>query len=144
MPRDEGTMAQSAERTLQGELPHRDFDEGYTGLESYWNALAFRLFGTELISMRYAMFPFFLAWVACVFLIAARFMPPWAAGGLTLLAVAWGPPNYTAPAPSWYNLFFATFGVAAVFRYIDGQQRRWLRLAGLFGGISFLFKQPQA
>ena len=39
---DEGTLAQSAERLLQGELPHRDFDELYTGGLTWLNAAAFR------------------------------------------------------------------------------------------------------
>src|SRR2546427_5614709 len=30
-PEDEGTLGQSAERVLQGELPQRDFDDVYTG-----------------------------------------------------------------------------------------------------------------
>src|SRR3989454_5257856 len=31
VPHDAGSLAQSAERVLAGELPHRDFDEIYTG-----------------------------------------------------------------------------------------------------------------
>jgi hypothetical protein len=42
--------------------------------------------------------------------------------------------------PSWYNLFFATFGLAALLRYVEVQSRRWLLVAGICGGISFLFK----
>jgi len=42
--------------------------------------------------------------------------------------------------PSWYNLFFATFGLAALLRYTEVQSRRWLIVAGICGGISFLFK----
>lgn len=30
IPHDEGALAQSAERVLLGQLPHRDFDELYT------------------------------------------------------------------------------------------------------------------
>ena len=62
------------------------------------------------------------------------------AGAVTLLAVAWSIPNYSAAMPSWYNLFFATFGLAALLRYIETQKRRWLLAAGLCGGISCLFK----
>src|SRR5215813_10887577 len=53
VPSDEGTFGQSAERVLQGELPHKDFDEGYTGGLTYLNALAFRVLGTNLASLRY-------------------------------------------------------------------------------------------
>jgi hypothetical protein len=42
--------------------------------------------------------------------------------------------------PSYYNLFLATFGTAALFRHIEGGGRRWLVLAGCCGGLSFLVK----
>jgi hypothetical protein len=35
VPHDEGRLGQSAERILVGELPHRDFDDPYTGGLSY-------------------------------------------------------------------------------------------------------------
>jgi Dolichyl-phosphate-mannose-protein mannosyltransferase len=69
-----------------------------------------------------------------------RFVSAPFAAATTLVAVAWGPPNFATPMPSWYNLFFATFGVAALLRYIEVQSRRWLLIAGICGGISFLFK----
>ena len=47
IPSDEGTFGQSAERVLQGELPHKDFDEGYTGGLTHLHALAFRVAGNQ-------------------------------------------------------------------------------------------------
>src|SRR4051812_31709263 len=38
IPHDDGALAQSAERVLQGQLPHRDFDELYTGGLTFLNA----------------------------------------------------------------------------------------------------------
>jgi hypothetical protein len=140
VPHDDGSLAQSAERLLRGELPHRDFDDIYTGGLSYLNAGAFRLFGTTLLSMRVVLFVVFLAWVPVVYYLASRFVAPLAAGGVTLLAVVWSLPNYSAPMPSWYNLFLATFGVAALFRHMESRRRRWLVVAGLAGGLSFLVK----
>ncbi len=140
IPSDEGTLAESADRVLHGELPHRDYHEGYTGGLSYLNAAAFRLFGTNLASMRYMLFLFFLAWVPANYYAASRFVSAPVAGAVTLLAVAWGLPNYAAAMPSWYNLFFATFGLAALLRYIEVQTGRWLLLAGFCGGVSLLFK----
>ncbi len=139
-PHDEGTLAQSAERVLQGELPHRDFDEVYTGGLAYLNAAAFRLFGTNLASPRYVLYLFFLAWVPATYYVASRFVSPPIASAVTLLAVAWSTPNYAAATPCWYNLFLATFGLAVLLRYIETQSRRWLFVAGLCGGISFLCK----
>src|SRR5260370_19994193 len=64
----------------------------------------------------------------------------WIAGGVTLFAVVWSLPNYSAAVPSWYNLFFATFGLAALFAYLSDRFPKWLFIAGLCGGCSFLAK----
>jgi hypothetical protein len=140
VPSDEGTFGQSAERVLQGELPHKDFDEGYTGGLTYLHALAFRVLGTNVVNFRYVLYLFFLAWVPAIYYIASRFISPTVASAVTFLAVAWSIPNYSAPVPSWYNLFFATFGIAAIFGYVEKGSRRYLFIAGLCGGLSFLFK----
>ena len=140
MPFDDGALAQSAERLLQGQLPHRDFDEIYTGGLTFLNAGAFRLFGISLWSLRLAMFAVFLAWVPALYYLAARLTRPVTAGAVTLLAVVWSVPNYTAAMPSWYNLFLATFGAAALFRNLEDGRRRWLLAAGVAGGLSVLVK----
>jgi len=140
VPADDGTLSQSALRVMRGQLPHRDFGEIYTGGLSFIHALAFRAFGVNLMSLRICVFLFFLAWVPAVYYIALRFISPIPAGLITLLAVAWSYPNYPAAMPSWYNLFFATFGAAALLRYLDVRTRRWLFVAGLCGGVSILVK----
>ena len=140
VPLDEGAFGESALRVLNGELPHRDFNEIYTGGLAFVHALAFRELGINSISMRYVLFIFFVAWVPAVFYVAWRFVSDYAAAAIALLAVAWSVPNYAAPAPSWYNLFFATFGVAALLRYLERNSRRWLLVAGLCGGLSILAK----
>jgi hypothetical protein len=139
-PSDDGTLSQSALRVMQGQLPHRDFAEIYTGGLSFIHALAFRTFGVNLMSLRICVFLFFLAWLLAVYYIALRFTSAMAAGAITLLAVAWSYPNYPAAMPSWYNLFFATFGALALLRYLDARTRRWLFLAGVCGGVSILIK----
>jgi Dolichyl-phosphate-mannose-protein mannosyltransferase len=140
VPCDAGMLSQGAERVLQGQVPFRDFGEVYTGGLPYLNALAFRLFGANLFSIRIPLFVLFLGWVPAVYFIARRFAGPLAAGLVTLLAVAWSLPNYTEAMPSWYNLFIATFGAAALLKYIDTRRQRWLWLAGLCGGLSIVVK----
>ncbi len=139
-PSDDGTLSQSALRVLQGQLPHRDFAEIYTGGLSFIHALAFRAFGVNLMSLRICVFLFFLAWLPAVYYIALRFTSPITAGAITLLAVTWSYPNYPAAMPSWYNLFFATFGAASLLRYLEARTRRWLFVAGVCGGVSILIK----
>ena len=137
---DDGTLASSALRVLDGQLPHRDFAEIYSGGLSFIHAFAFRLLGVNLMSLRICVFLFFMAWLPAVYWIALRFTSPLAAGAITLLAVAWSYPNYPAAMPSWYNLFFATFGAAALLRYLETRSKRWLVVAGMCGGVSFLIK----
>jgi hypothetical protein len=81
-----------------------------------------------------------LAWVPVVYFLAARFVSPIGAALVTAVAVAWSVPNYFASMPSYYNLFLATFGTAALFRHIERGGRRWLALAGCCGALSFLVK----
>jgi hypothetical protein len=140
VPADDGILSQSALRVMQGQLPHRDFAEIYTGGLSVIHALAFRVFGVSLFSLRICAFLFFLAWVPAVYYVALRFTSAVAAGLITLVAAAWSFPNYPAAMPSWYNLFFATFGAAALLRYLDVRKARWLFVAGLCGGVSILIK----
>ncbi|HEY2067558.1 MAG TPA: glycosyltransferase family 39 protein [Gemmatimonadaceae bacterium] len=140
IPFDDGALAHSAERVLQGELPHRDFDDVYTGGLALLNAAAFKLFGTTLMALRLMVLAAFVVWLPSVYYIAARFLRPLAAAGVTALAAVWSLPNYPAGMPSWYNLFFATFGVAALFRYLEDRRLRWLAVAGVAGGLSFLMK----
>lgn len=140
VPHDEGILAQSAERVLMGELPHRDYDESYTGGLTYLHATALLVFGVKLSSLRIVLLLAFLAFVPAVYAIALRASSPVTAGLITLLVVAWSVPNYFASLPSWYNLFFATFGILALFRHIETGRRRWLFIAGVFVGLSILCK----
>jgi len=139
VPHDEGTLGLSAERVWQGQLPHRDFDD-YTGGLTFVHALAFRTFGVSSAAMRYVLFAFFVLWVPAVFYIASRFSSAIVAGAVTLVCVAWSAPNYPGSMPSWYNLFFATWGVAALLRYLESESMWWLFVAGLCGGLSILAK----
>ncbi len=134
VPHDEGALAQSAWRVLHGAVPHRDFGELYTGLLSYLNALAFMVFGPNLFSLRLMLFVWFLVWVVVLLYCVSHFVKPGEAFLITLAAVAWGPPNYPAAIPSWYNLFCATAGVAALLRYLRTRSTKWLMVAGFAGG----------
>ena len=140
IPIDDGPVAQSAERVLQGQLPHRDFVELYTGGLAYVNAAAFRLLGTNLWTLRLVLFAVFVAWVPTLYYIARRFVAPLAAASVVCLAVVWSLPNYPAAMASWYSLFLATFGIACVLRYLEAGAARWLAMAGIVGGVSFLVK----
>ena len=140
VPHDDGALGQAAERILQGEMPHRDFEDAYTGGLGYLHALTFRIFGTNLAHLRYPLFFLFLLWVPAIFFIARFFVGPLPAAAITFLAVCWTVPNYAAAVPSWFGLFFASFATLALLKYIRTPSFYWLPGAGLCAGCSFLFK----
>ena len=140
LPSDEGTLAQAAERVLLGELPHRDFDGMYSGGLELFHALAFKLFGTRLISLRIAIFAVFLPTVPLLYRMGRRLGGPISASVAVLLAVAWGLPNYTSAMPSWYNLFLAIYGTAALFEFMEDGRKPWLLTVGLAVGLSIAVK----
>jgi Dolichyl-phosphate-mannose-protein mannosyltransferase len=140
VPLDEGTLAHSAERVQHGELPHRDFDDVYTGGLARFDATVFEVLGTRLSSLRTVLFAVFLLWIPAVYYIATRFAKPAGAAAATLLSIVWTLPTNPSAMPSWYNLFLATFGIAAIMRFADTRHRRWLVAAGMAGGLSILVK----
>lgn len=139
-PHDEGLLGQSAWRVLQGEWPHRDFGDAYTGGLSFLHALGFAVLGVKLTSLRLLLLLAVALWIPAVYWIGLRFLSPLGAALCTALAVTWSVPNYSAAMPSWYNLFFATWAVAAILRYRETGRRRWLVAAGAMGGLSCLVK----
>ena len=140
IPHDEGTIGQTAERVLAGQVPHRDFDDMYTGGLTYLHAAGMKILGVNLRTPRLIVFVFWMAFLAATYTIGRRVASP--VGGLVAMAMAavWSLPNYFVGLPSWYNLFFATFGVLAFIRYLEHRHRTWLVLAGVCGGLSILFK----
>ena len=140
IPHDEGCLAQSAERVLEGQLPHRDFDEIYTGGLAYLGAAAMRVFGRELVSLRLLLYGAFLVFVPILYQVTRRFASPLVAGAATLTAVAWSFPNYFAGLPSWYNLIFTALGALFVLKHVERGRRRHLFAAGVCAGLSFLIK----
>ncbi|MGH7594320.1 MAG: hypothetical protein ACRELE_10790 [Gemmatimonadales bacterium] len=139
-PVGEGAIAESAVRVLHGEVPHRDFDDLYTGGLTYIHAAAFAIGGIRLSILRVPLFLTGLGWIVVLFLLARRMLPAPAAALLTLTGVGWSLPNDPSPMPSWYNLFLATFAIYALARWIDDHRATRLVLAGALGGVSFLMK----
>ena len=140
VPHDEGALGQSAERVLAGQVPHRDFDEIYTGALAYVHAAAFLIGPHASTTTRVPLFLIALLWVAALYAIARRFVPAAGAAVVAITALVWSVPNYPASMPSWFNLFLATFGTLALLKGLETGRRRWMVLAGLAGGVSFLFK----
>ncbi len=140
IPHDAGVLGHAAERVLAGELPHRDFVDVYTGGRAHLNALAFRVLGVSVTTLRLVFFVAYLLWIPTVWYVARTFARPQLAAAVTLLAATLTLPVYAEGMPGWYNLFLATAGVASLLRYLERRHIVWLVLAGVAGGASILFK----
>ncbi|MGB8886003.1 MAG: glycosyltransferase family 39 protein [Candidatus Korobacteraceae bacterium] len=137
---DDPAQTQIAEKVLHGARPHVDFQYAYTGGLEYLHAFALHIFGDRVLSLRLMLLVFFVGWVPAFWYIAYKLSSTATASLLTLLAVTWSVPVCPSPLGSWYGLYFATFGTAALFRYIETRRSRWVFLAGILGGLSFLAK----
>lgn len=140
VPHDSGTLAHAAERVLNGEWPHRDFDDPYTGLLSFLHAAALNAFGINLVSIRFVLFPVTIAGFLLLYWMVRYAMPPATAALVTATAFAWSVPNYFSSMPTWYNLYCTLFGAAALWMYSRSDRRAWMTAAGVLTGLSFLFK----
>jgi hypothetical protein len=125
---------------LGDELPHRDFDELYTGLLTLYHAAGFALFGASLATVRWMLLAAFALWVPLLSYVCERVAGGRGGALLVALCIAWSVPNYPAGMPSWYNLFLGTAAVAATFRYVDARRTRWLLVAGACVAVSALVK----
>lgn len=106
-PHDEGTLGQAAERILRGEIPHRDFDDPYTGGLGLLHALVFRLGGIGTTALRNHLALVATVWFAGVFWLLTHWLRPAGAALAAALIVVWSVPLYPAAMPSWYVLFLA-------------------------------------
>ena len=137
---DDGSLAQSAERVLIGELPHREYADLYTGLLSFLNAAVFAVLGHDLFNLRIPLFVGFLAFAGCFFALSRRLIPHGWAFVATVAAICWSVPIYPAPMPSWYLLFLSTYGMYFLVRFFESGNRAWVLVAGVCGGLAVAIK----
>jgi hypothetical protein len=102
-PTDDGFYANIAERLLNGEVLGRDIQDIHPGLIHFVHAAALRIFGVDLVSLRYPLFAAGLLQSLFVYLLLRRRGVLVAAAG-SIASVALGVPQFFDPSPSWYCL----------------------------------------
>lgn len=137
---DDGGMGQVAARVLAGQLPHRDFDDPWTGGWSYFQAGVFQLFGPSLAALRVPIFVAWLGALALAFVIARRLADRLVAALVTLACATWSLYAWHFPLPNWYYLPLALFSAWAAVRFTETRHRRWLVMAGLGAGLALDIK----
>jgi len=136
LPWDDGMLGQTALRVLQGEIPHRDFVDPYTGLLTLGNAAIFRVFGVDLIYLRWPLFAACVVFTFCLYRLFLLFLSPpsaaWATAGSLMATV----PNYFVALPSWYLLFTSGAAFFLIVRWIQTDRAFLLFGAGVLLGIA--------
>ena len=143
--RDEGLLAYGAERVVHGEIPHRDFVSLQPPLSFYTAAVAFKLGGTSLATLRGFGLTIFLILPVLIYALGRNFLGPIlsfaAAAPACILAL---PYVYFVPLAAWQGI---TISFAAVLLFIVAMrsQRPWLAMpAGAFTSLALLLRHDQA
>ncbi len=139
LPRDDGYYAHIADRILNGAVLNRDVQALHTGYVYLLNALALRLFGHDLISLRY---PLIVAGVLQVvlayFILLPRGRGVAIACGLAMTALSIV--QFFSPTAHWYcaPLFFVLVAVMGW----GSRTTRWrFEILGALAATMFLFRQ---
>jgi hypothetical protein len=139
-PHDEGQVGQAAERFLLGELPHRDFDDMYTGLLTVLHAGTFKLLGVRTESTRWLLLVASIPFWISLYRVSRRWLSAADAGGMVVLCGLWSVRLNPESLPSWYILFLTGLLLDALLTFSERQQLRWLIAAGVLAGTALLFK----
>ncbi len=135
---DDGVAAEGARLVLHGAVPYRDFWTLYAPGSFYVNALAFLVFGESMAAIRLCMLTFGAVHAVIFYAIVSRVPTNNVArlGSLTVfLALVPLGANQT------YWMAAATACAYFIIRFVEQPLPRWRTLAGLFAGLTLLFRQ---
>lgn len=138
-PHDEGTLGQAAERILRGQIPHRDFDDPYTGGLGLLHSLVFRLGGITINALRNHLALVATVWFGGMFWLLTHWLRPAGAAVVAALVAVLSVPLYPAAMPSWYVLFLACAAGAVLVLFPQRTLRAPL-FAGALIGLAALAK----
>jgi hypothetical protein len=138
-PPDEGAYGYVADRILAGDVLNRDVQDIHLGAVDFANAAALRLFGNQLVSMRYplVLMTFVQSLLLC-FLLLPRGAMVAAGGGMAAAALSLV--QFLNPTAHWYCLFLTTVTIAWLTLMPRGRRCR-LEVTGWLLATVFVFRQ---
>ena len=145
--RDEGYLFTTIARVANGAVPHRDFIDIYGPGVYAVTAPVFRLFGDEILPVRWLLAGVRAAAMGVGYLIAREIAPRSTALLGTLFAVAfWGQVSWilNTPYAALFTIPLCMLALLLVLRGLSGSSRRLLFAAGVASGAAVLFKQSLA
>lgn len=136
---DEGVYAYVADRLLNGAVLNRDVHDIHGGYIHFVNASALKLFGRDLVSLRYPLAILTMAQAAIMFsLLRSHGRAVAIVGTLAMSSLTFV--QFPNPTANWYGLFFSLIVACALQR---GMQRtyRGILVVGFLLAIVFCFRQ---
>ena len=138
-PRDEGNFGYLAQRMLDGDVIHRDFQMLHAGLINFTNALFLKLADGDMVGLRYPLVALTVIQSAIGYKLARR------NGYLTavtavLVLTAFGFLQFINPTPVWYGMCLAIL-TAYLLDRPEKETTKTLILLGFIVGTTFLFRQ---
>ncbi len=135
---DEGAYAHVAERLLNGESLNGTVQAIHMGYVSFANALAFKVLGVDLLSLRYPLVVMTLIQCALAFwLLAERGAFPAFAGAVAMSCLTFV--QFLSPTAQWHALFLCVL-VVALLSVRPVERRGTLELTGFLLVLLFLFR----
>lgn len=138
-PPDEGVFAHLADRLNNGEVYGVDFYDLHPGYHTFWNAFLFKVFGRDLLVLRYPLLILGViqSMMASYMLRRQGFLISFL-GGLAMVVL--GFIKFKNPTPNWYCLFFA---ILSIFLLSEGGRKPWVLFAtGFTVGLCVMFRHP--
>ena len=144
---DVGREVYYPERILQGKVLYRDLFNIYGPLSYLWNALLYKLFGTNLNTLYISGAICSLGIVTAVYFIAKRFLSPLLSFSIGIFTIATGVCathlfNYTFPY-SWamlYGTMLSLFALFFLLKFKDDSSAKYIYLSAFLSGCAVACK----
>ncbi|RJP23234.1 MAG: hypothetical protein C4520_06680 [Candidatus Abyssobacteria bacterium SURF_5] len=140
---DLGSHMYVFERVLMGDVPYRDLWQNDTPGLFYAGAIALKLFGMNLYSMKLLLALVLTLSTAILFLIAKKIMPVPFAMAVAFVSVLWGNLILNIPYGGWFSNCFGLLALLAFLEYQETMKNNTLLLllCGAALGMAFTFRQ---
>lgn len=157
---DEGIIAYSAVRVMEGQVPYRDFWSIYSPGQFYGLALVFKTFGTTILVERLWDTTMRALISVAAFMLVLQLISSWATKRVALLSaiVAWATITIWVAYYSFSSRFhwvfygypvfpafaFCLFSILCLSIYFENIRARWLVFGGVLLGVAALFRHDFA
>lgn len=136
---DDGAYAYVADRINQGDVLHRDIQDVHAGYINFSNAFALKIFGNEIVSLRYPILLLTMLQAGLMFwLLSRQDLVTGLLGGALLVGLTFI--QFLNPTPHWYCLFLVIC-LAGILSSADSLSWQRILLVGAVVGCVFLFRQ---